>query len=169
MKPIFIIGLFLALAAPVHARSTRSGRTAADVMMLSTGCKGFQMEYGVYPPEETWLDELQATSNAVLNTRQIVFADQGRSVDSWGSPFVYRYPGNHNPDSFDLYSLGADGASASGGDDPDDIASWHESGRWFRHYNPPVITLARVIIVCGVVVATIIAHTHKRRRGKGRD
>ena len=29
-------------------------------------------------------------------------------IDSWGHPYVYEFPGKHNPESYDLYSLGPD-------------------------------------------------------------
>lgn len=45
-------------------------------------------------------------------------------LDPWGREYVYRYPGTHNTNSFDLYSTGADGISKSSGDDPDDINNW---------------------------------------------
>lgn len=46
--------------------------------------------------------------------------------DPWGHDFVYRCPGTHNKNSYDLYSNGPDGISKSGGDDPDDISNWQK-------------------------------------------
>jgi general secretion pathway protein G len=40
--------------------------------------------------------------------------------DPWGRPFQYRYPGIHNPDSFDLWSIGKDGIEGT----KDDIANF---------------------------------------------
>ena len=42
--------------------------------------------------------------------------------DPWGNAYVYRCPGQHNTDGYDLYSLGADGQDG-GGDDSD---NWSE-------------------------------------------
>jgi general secretion pathway protein G len=39
--------------------------------------------------------------------------------DPWGRPYVYECPGKHNPESFDLYSLGPNG---KGGDEA--IGNW---------------------------------------------
>jgi general secretion pathway protein G len=44
--------------------------------------------------------------------------------DPWGHEYVYHSPGMHNTNRFDLYSLGPDGRSKSGGDDADDINNW---------------------------------------------
>jgi type II secretion system protein G len=44
--------------------------------------------------------------------------------DRWGHEYVYRFPGVHNRNGFDIYSLGPDGKSKTGGDDPDDVRTW---------------------------------------------
>lgn len=41
-------------------------------------------------------------------------------LDGWKREFQYRYPGLHNADSFDLWSLGADGEDGT----RDDITNW---------------------------------------------
>jgi general secretion pathway protein G len=40
--------------------------------------------------------------------------------DAWGHPFVYRNPGLHNTNTFEIYSAGPDGIL----DTADDITSW---------------------------------------------
>jgi hypothetical protein len=44
--------------------------------------------------------------------------------DVWGHEYVYHFPGKHHTNGYDIYSLGPDGVSKSGGEDPDDIANW---------------------------------------------
>jgi hypothetical protein len=39
--------------------------------------------------------------------------------DPWGRPYVYEFPGRHNPDGYDIYSLGPNG---NGGDEA--IGNW---------------------------------------------
>jgi general secretion pathway protein G len=45
-------------------------------------------------------------------------------LDPWGHAYVYRCPGVHNTNGFDIYSCGPDGVSKSGGEDADDITNW---------------------------------------------
>jgi general secretion pathway protein G len=45
-----------------------------------------------------------------------------KPLDPWGRGYVYKYPGSQNPDGYDLFSTGRDGAE--GGDD--DIGNWGE-------------------------------------------
>jgi len=40
-------------------------------------------------------------------------------LDPWGTPYVYRNPGIHNPSSFDVFSLGPDKKESD-----DDIGNW---------------------------------------------
>jgi general secretion pathway protein G len=40
--------------------------------------------------------------------------------DPWGHELVYRCPGVHNPDTYDLYSVGPDGKEGT----DDDIGNW---------------------------------------------
>ena len=40
--------------------------------------------------------------------------------DPWGNPYIYRYPGQHNSNSYDLYSAGPD---LHDGTD-DDVTNW---------------------------------------------
>ena len=163
MKEVMIISLCLLAAVPASA-STKSGAAASSVMSLSSACESFRAHYGVYPPQETWLEELQVGSNVVVNTERLHFAEMYGLRDTWGNAFVYKLPGKHNPESFDLYSTGADGKTKTDGNDADDIASWHEPDRWQKHYNPPIITPFRIVLVValGVGIALVkIVRKHK--------
>ncbi len=44
--------------------------------------------------------------------------------DPWNHDYVYRCPGIHSTNGFDLFSCGYDGISKSGGSDLDDINNW---------------------------------------------
>jgi general secretion pathway protein G len=43
--------------------------------------------------------------------------------DAWGRELLYKFPGEHRPDSYDLYSLGADGEEGT----DDDIANFDQN------------------------------------------
>ncbi len=47
---------------------------------------------------------------------------QGKLVDYWGNPIIYRFPGVHNKGLFDLYSYGYNGIDDQG--EGDDIHNW---------------------------------------------
>ena len=41
-------------------------------------------------------------------------------LDPWQNPYIYEFPGKHNPAGFDLYSAGQDGKPGT----TDDIGNW---------------------------------------------
>jgi general secretion pathway protein G len=72
--------------------------------------------------------------------------------DPWQTKYVYRCPGIHNTSTFDLYSVGDDCRSRTGGEDPDDINNWDKSRRWRDYYGiserdpSPLALLALVLL-----------------------
>ncbi len=51
----------------------------------------------------------------------------GIPLDLWGNPYVYRSPGTQGTNAYEIYSMGADRRSKSGGNDPDDINLWDDA------------------------------------------
>lgn len=49
----------------------------------------------------------------------------GIPLDPWGHAYIYRCPGVHNTNGYDLYSAGPDGIKG----DSDDIGNWQLSAR----------------------------------------
>lgn len=111
---------------------------------------------------ESWFKDLTGSEDAEINTKRIVFIEMDSPVDEWGNVFIYKTPGHHNPNSFDLYSLGADGKTKTDGNDPDDIASWHESKRWAKHYNPPLITPMRIKVAICLGLLAVLVHVVRK-------
>jgi general secretion pathway protein G len=71
---------------------------------------------GNYPSTEQGLKALAARPSGdpqPLNWRKLT---EGVNKDPWGRDFVYRYPGQKNPDSFDIYSMGKDGQPGTADD-----------------------------------------------------
>lgn len=86
--------------------------------------------------------------NAGLPTPSDISADLDRSIsrpDPWGNPYQYAEDTNaaSRYRNFRIHSMGKDGQSSSGGNDPDDINSWDSHHREFYDRIP----LWRVLIV----------------------
>jgi len=92
---------------------------------FKTSLEMFRIDYGRYPNSQEGLKALfdPPTDISPENWRG-PYLDGVLPEDPWGNEYVYRCPGIHNTDSYDLYSCGFDGISKSGGKDPDDINSW---------------------------------------------
>jgi len=46
-------------------------------------------------------------------------------TDPWGEPYIYECPGRHNPNGYDLSSLGPDKQQGT----EDDISNWQQPTR----------------------------------------
>jgi len=98
----------------------------------SKALEAYKWDMGQYP---TTLQGLGALCYCPHSNRRshyrgpYVRCDRAELLDPWMNPFLYRYPGTHNPDSFDLYSSGPDGIDDSGRPESDDIANWHPQTR----------------------------------------
>jgi general secretion pathway protein G len=90
---------------------------------LKTVLQIFKEDCGRLPTTEDGLKVLcQHPTNDLAKGWRGPYFDQV-PIDPWGHDYVYRCPGIHNTNGYDLYSLGRDGKSKTGGNDPDDICN----------------------------------------------
>jgi len=87
----------------------------------------FKVDCGRYPTTEEGLNALITRPKDIpaYEWHGPYFDPPELSKDPWGHEYVYRCPGIHNPDGFDLFSYGPDGFSKTSGDDEDDINNWN--------------------------------------------
>ncbi len=130
MAVVLIIGLLIGLVGTQvfqQVGAARVGTTRAQIWCLEASLGFYQMDNGRFPTTEQGLDALvHKPSGAPVprNWRTGGYVKGGAvPKDAWGGDFQYESPGTNNTDSFDLWSLGADGAP--GGNDNDaDIGNW---------------------------------------------
>jgi general secretion pathway protein G len=116
---VIIIGIISALTYPrLAGRSEETRRKAAQSDIdpgLSSALGLYEMDMGKYPDN---LEALKAKQADAGNWRG-PYIDKITN-DPWGRPYLYKFPGEHNPDSYDLSSRGKDGNEGGG----DDISNW---------------------------------------------
>ena len=83
----------------------------------------FEVDCGRFPSTAEGLNALTVRPADIPEAKWHPYL-KGVPKDPWGHSFVYRCPGLHNTNRFDIYSLGPNGESKSGGEDADDIANW---------------------------------------------
>ena len=87
----------------------------------------YQMDNGRFPDNEQGLQALveQPSSGAEARNWRPGGYLQGGAVptDPWGEPYQYEYPGSQNAHSFDLWTLGSDGAPGGEGANQD-VGNW---------------------------------------------
>lgn len=110
---ITIIALFSAIAYQRLTPALEQGRVTAartQIESLMSALQRYNIENGRFPTQEQGLDAVRP-----FLTKEI-------PLDPWGTPYVYRYPGENSSDP-ELISYGADGQP--GGEEANaDITSW---------------------------------------------
>lgn len=115
---------------------------------LKVALEMFKVDYGRYPTTSEGLGVLVSvpTNDSLMNYKGPYL--DGTPEDPWGHPYVYRSPAVHSTYAYDLYSLGPDGISRSGGNDSDDVANWEKP--W-----SPGFTSEDLIIIALLIIAAI--------------
>jgi general secretion pathway protein G len=81
----------------------------------------FESHTGLFPPTRVGLQMLVAKLDGMNGWKGPYMKDV--PADPWGRPYVYVSPGRNNPNSYDLYSLGADGREGT----EDDVTNWNKA------------------------------------------
>ncbi len=123
---VVILGLLAALVVPrVVGRGEEAKRTAAAVQIreIEQALEMYRLDSSMYPTTAQGLEALVAKPSIPPEPRKYREGGYIRKlpVDPWGSPFVYRQPGDHG--EYDLFSPGADGEEGGDGAGKD-ITNW---------------------------------------------
>jgi general secretion pathway protein G len=121
-----IIGTLAMVVGPSVFRNVGDANVVAartQIETFSVALETWRLDMRSYPSTEEGL--------AVLVVRPLRTPERWRGpylrkqvpLDPWGRPYQYISPGIANSETFDLYSLGRDGAPGGTGEDAD-ITSW---------------------------------------------
>jgi general secretion pathway protein G len=95
-------------------------KVQADLLGFKELLAGYQLESGSLPTTEQGLKALWSKPTAEPVPQHWRAMLESETLDPWNHPYQYRNPGKHNPDRYDLFSNGPDGAP----DTDDDIGNW---------------------------------------------
>ncbi len=119
MLVVAIIGILAALVIPRIAGKSEEARVTAAQADIKGGIKSaldqFEVDNGHYP--SSLQDLIQQPRNA--NNWHGPYLDQ-LPIDPWNDPYLYAFPGKHNPSGYDLSSARPDQKSGTA----DDIGNW---------------------------------------------
>ncbi|MGA3265980.1 MAG: type II secretion system major pseudopilin GspG [Verrucomicrobiota bacterium] len=119
MLVVTIIGILAALVIPkITGRSEQARITAAHADIfggIKTALDAYEVDNGHYP--RSLQDLLRQPSDA--HNWHGPYLDN-LPMDPWQRPYIYYYPGKHNPNSYDLLSLGNSGKEGN----DDNIVNW---------------------------------------------
>ncbi len=130
MVVLAIIGTLALLVGPsVLGNVGDANVTAArsQVEILALALDAYRIDTGSYPTTEQGLSALRVRPISGDAPQQWggPYLRKRVPLDPWHRPYVYESPGSHNPEAYDLYTLGRDGAVGGEGEDAD-ITSWGE-------------------------------------------
>jgi len=123
MLVIIIIGVLVAMVAPRltgRSRQAREAATQADINAhLSAALDLFELDNGRFPTTAEGMDALRTAPPGVRRWKG-PYLKRPMPMDPWGRPYIYRSPGQHNQEDYDLFSNGPDGVEGN----KDDITNW---------------------------------------------
>lgn len=127
---VVIIAVLASLVAPNvfrHVDTAKNVTAQAQISTLGAALDAYRLDNGRYPTTEQGLAALwqTPTTEPRPSNWRGPYLRQPPPVDPWGAPYVYRNPGDHTPNGFDLSSMGADG-QPNGTGDAADITSWKQ-------------------------------------------
>jgi len=121
-----IIALLLGVA--MHSltgirENAQKERVQADISSFKELLVAYELESGSLPTTEQGLQALWTKPTVEpIPQHWRALLDQP-ALDPWGHPYVYLNPGKHNPDKYDVYSMGPTGQP----DAPDAIGNWADT------------------------------------------
>lgn len=125
MIVVIIIAALAAMVVPRFAGRSEQARVTiaeADINSnIAMALKLYELDNGNYPTTEQGLNALfsKPSISPVPNNWNGPYLEK-QPVDPWRNPYRYRCPGTHNIISYDLYSIGKDGAEGT----EDDVKNW---------------------------------------------
>ncbi len=119
---LVILGILAAIVVPKFAnRGEQARQTAAktQIAAFSTALSAFEVDNGYYPRGKDGLEALLAQPKDANNWRG-PYLEKSIPPDPWNRPYLYECPGKHNPNGYDISSMGFDGREGT----EDDITNW---------------------------------------------
>ena len=131
--------------------TTEAGSTFERLRMVDGALEQYKLENQQRLPSEA--EGLQAVQSYLY--------DKVALEDAWGHPLVYRLSTTN--DGRVIYSVGKDGVSATGGNDPDDINLWDTKQKWQTQYQSSVVQPNLLITGLSLSLGILVLVAARRR------
>lgn len=122
----------LTISNPAIATTKKNSTTELRLSSVEIALDSFLLDVGRYPETYEGLSALvEKPNNVSSQVWSGPYLRYSHSLkDLWGRDYKYIYPGIHNKNSFDLFSLGRDGIEGT----IDDINNWDKNMPWREYY-----------------------------------
>jgi general secretion pathway protein G len=118
-----IIGLLMGMVifkVTDLGKTARPQKAAADIVTFKEMLAAYELDNGTLPTTEQGIKALWSKPTADPVPARWHAQLDSEILDPWNHPYQYRNPGKHNPDKYDVFSMGEDGLP----DTDDDIGNW---------------------------------------------
>lgn len=122
MTIITILAGAVAVQVTNRIKHARRARAVMDMETLENALSYYAADNGFYPTTEQGLEALvRKPSTPPVPQNWNGYLENRKTVpkDPWQNEYVYRYPGQLNPDGYDLICYGADGRPGGTGENED--------------------------------------------------
>jgi general secretion pathway protein G len=128
---ITVIAILAGLVAPMvfsHVGDARQSAARAQIELLGLALEAYRLDNDYYPSSAQGLEALRTAPQGDPTARNWrgPYLKKTIPFDPWGRPYVYRSPGDVNPQGYDLLSYGRDGQPGGSGEDGD-VTSWESA------------------------------------------
>jgi type II secretion system protein G len=110
---ICVIDEFLVQILSSHHPHNLVFEARTTVATFGSALEQFKIGVGRYPSKEEGLAGLMKRPAAIPESKWVQYLGSPKGlkflIDPWGHPYVYRFPGVHNTNDFDVYSFGLTG------------------------------------------------------------
>jgi general secretion pathway protein G len=124
LASLVILGSMVAMSFSNVLGDSDRKAAQAQIGLLQPALKMYFLHMKQYPSTGAGLEALRTAPGELANPAkwQGPYLESPIPLDPWDRPYMYASPGAHNPDSFDVWSLGPDGADGTA----DDIGNWQQ-------------------------------------------
>ena len=124
MLVLFIIALILGGGVYLMqnvGQDAEFSKALADVKMWETNLIRYKTKALVFPTQQQGLEAMVTMpTSEPIPKRWTQMTKPEALMDPWTHKYQYRNPGKHNPQSYDVFSLGPDGIEGTA----DDVGNW---------------------------------------------
>jgi len=123
---IAVIAILASLVSPMVFRNVGDAKhttARAQIQIFELALDAYRLDHDRYPTTEAGLEVLRTAPGEDDPRWRGPYLRRDLHLDPWGNPFIYESPGEYNPQSYDLVSLGRDGVVGGKGEDAD-VESW---------------------------------------------
>jgi general secretion pathway protein G len=108
MLILVILASLVAMALGPQQRKAKLNAAKAQIGLFEPMLDMFHQDLDAYPSTQSGLNALRYQPNDVTNPSKWSgpYSKAEIPPDPWDRPYQYQCPGTHNPDSYDLWSMG---------------------------------------------------------------